>query len=90
MNWRRAHENEQCGRCGHTIAPGAPLAELTAAKLKRCRMCAGVEPPADLPEAPATTDAPAAQRGGPVPFSRLSEIALPFDGRAAAAGRDEE
>jgi len=57
IGWAVATRTRFCGRCGAQIAKGEPMQEVSIEDVKsrkiRCRLCAGEQPPADLPARPA-------------------------------------
>jgi hypothetical protein len=80
-----------CGRCVGWIEKGSPVQLLYIQGLKspkvRCETCAEGTPPDDLPElsesAPEGTTAPSG-------MASIRTMALRFDARAAACGKDGE
>ena len=93
--WNRARGDLRCGRCDGVIPAGAAYATILLGQgLRRCQACAGEPVPADLPElpdyGPATPSTPASHVARPLtPIAQAAPKGLPFDGRMAAAGKDE-
>lgn len=88
--WKRTEIEVRCGACPASIPRGAPmqLVHLPGVKdqKRRCERCADGAAPADLPPGASVNIGRAAPSG----MTRLGSVSLPFDGKAAALGRDGE
>jgi predicted nucleic acid-binding Zn-ribbon protein len=78
---------EKCGRCGERFNVGQPQLvieprEVTGRKFLRCRTCADEPVPDDLPALAERTPIE------PSPLVRAGMVKLPFDYKAAQAGRE--
>lgn len=86
--WITSDRDRLCGSCGRHIRTGEPIRLLYLpgidAPKTRCKRieCAGEPVPADVPPLAAPVDIPAMVRLGSV------KGGLPFDFKAAAAGRE--
>lgn len=88
--WARHSERNRCGNCRREFAAGEPrqviapdASRAIKRQLVRCQQCADGEPPVDLPSLvvrPVAID--------PSPMVRASKVAMPFDFKTAAAGRE--
>lgn len=78
--WERVGTWKLCGGCGASLAPNTPVLVLIIGRLRklRCPLCAGPAPP----------DLPARQVFAAPTVRPVRPDRLPFDGKAAAAGRE--
>jgi len=88
--WQRSPRRLVCGRCCLPIQVGDPMLVLHSPehgwKKARCRDCAGEPVPELPPLAPRTTDA-TVRSSSPSSFVQVG-AAVPFDVKAAQAGKD--
>ena len=82
-------EGTRCGRCSRLIPVGEPMCLVSTAHLRRCTVCVGPAPAEFINEPGAAAPAPYDPSVQQPTVSRKGTPALPFDGKAAAAGRDD-